>query len=915
MRVHSITVTNVKGVRERTVTFPDRGVVVVEGPNEVGKSTILEAFDKLLDPRLKATSTSKEVRKLQPVGQDVGPRVAAEFTVGGQRVRYAKQWLRQASTTLEVLSPSPRQLSGEAAQAYVDRLVGGSLDRTLWDALRFAQSQDGTLAPLADSAVLSSALDAAAGAQLHVEEGEQVLELVAKEFATYYTRTGRPTGDYRRAMTAYTAAQDAVSEAHRRLQEAEELLRRQAEARGAAATATDEVEAARADHQVARRAEEAVAAVVEAHERARARLGEASEKSRSATQARQQRRQLVTAVTDLTERTTAAAATLAEEEKTAAVLVEALRRAEEASQGADDEVERAEAVCDVARADAEHLAEVVTLTGLEQVSSAVGGLVEQLVAARSALPQHQVTGRQLRDVEDLAATESRLRALHEIASAKVRVESLGEAVEVTTADAASRGGLSGDDASGDDVSGDDASSVRAGEHASYVLTEELVVTVPGAARVVIVPEQGSQARLAELTRAREALDRSLTDLGVASVGELAAAVAEQDAAREEVRRLEHEIEVALAGRPGAELAQALAGQVPTGLADQVARVRGRVEAYAQERSVDTDLPSDVVVAEGLARAATTALQQARAQRRRVMAELREQRDRAGALRSRLERESGRLEADRARLAELARTLEQERSRAADDVLEAQVQERSAALVAVEGEARRAQRAVQEADVDGIARRVVAAATRVDVAQLDCDRLTAALHTLTGQVELAASEGRRERYDLAVADLDHAERHLASLDRRARAARHLWRTLQAHRDAAHRAYVQPYTEALETLGRTVYGDGFSVTVDEQLTLATRTLDGTTVPFEELSGGAKEQLGILARLAVARLVDPTQGVPVVIDDALGYSDPERLQQMGQVLGASAGGSDVQVILLTCTPERYAAIPDVHTVRMAS
>lgn len=318
MRVHSITVQDVKGVRQRTVTFPDSGVVVVEGPNEVGKSTILEAFDKLLDPRLKATSTSKEVRKLQPVGQDVGPRVEAEFTVGGQRVRYAKRWLRQPATTLEVISPSPRQFSGEAAQSYVDRLIGGSLDRTLWDALRFAQSQDGTLAPLVDSTVLSSALDAAAGSQLHVEEGEQVLDLVAKEYTTYFTlRSGRPTGDYKQAMGAYTLAQEAVSEAHRRLQEAEILLERQVQARAAADGARELLAAAKAEHDAARQAQEAVAEVVAAHEQAKAVLGQASERSRGAARLREERRRLVATVTELTGRITKDAAALQAQEQAA----------------------------------------------------------------------------------------------------------------------------------------------------------------------------------------------------------------------------------------------------------------------------------------------------------------------------------------------------------------------------------------------------------------------------------------------------------------------------------------------------------------------------------------------------------------------------------------------------------------------
>ncbi|WP_458039545.1 ATP-binding protein, partial [Klebsiella pneumoniae] len=76
----------------------------------------------------------------------------------------------------------------------------------------------------------------------------------------------------------------------------------------------------------------------------------------------------------------------------------------------------------------------------------------------------------------------------------------------------------------------------------------------------------------------------------------------------------------------------------------------------------------------------------------------------------------------------------------------------------------------------------------------------------------------------------------------------------------------------------------------------------VDHEALSGGAKEQLGIISRLACAMLVDPADGVPVIIDDALGYTDPERLASMGAVLGHA--GRQTQVIVLTCTPQRYSS-----------
>ena len=58
------------------------------------------------------------------------------------------------------------------------------------------------------------------------------------------------------------------------------------------------------------------------------------------------------------------------------------------------------------------------------------------------------------------------------------------------------------------------------------------------------------------------------------------------------------------------------------------------------------------------------------------------------------------------------------------------------------------------------------------------------------------------------------------------------------------------------------------------IGSRTLSGRTVPYESLSGGAKEQLGIVARLAGAALVAKEDSVPVVIDDALGFTDADRL-----------------------------------------
>ena len=84
------------------------------------------------------------------------------------------------------------------------------------------------------------------------------------------------------------------------------------------------------------------------------------------------------------------------------------------------------------------------------------------------------------------------------------------------------------------------------------------------------------------------------------------------------------------------------------------------------------------------------------------------------------------------------------------------------------------------------------------------------------------------------------------------------------------------------------------------MGSRSLGGQTVPFGSIGGGAKGQLGIIPRLACAMTVAEDGGVPLILDDALGLSDPQRIEAMGAVLRAA--GDHCQVIILTCDPDRY-------------
>ena len=160
---------------------------------------------------------------------------------------------------------------------------------------------------------------------------------------------------------------------------------------------------------------------------------------------------------------------------------------------------------------------------------------------------------------------------------------------------------------------------------------------------------------------------------------------------------------------------------------------------------------------------------------------------------------------------------------------------------------------------------------------------------------------------------HAERVARSLRRRADAARLLYDTLAAKRDAARRAYVRPLREKIVALGALIFGGGFEVELSEDLAITSRTLDGRTVPYASLSGGAREQLDLVTRLAAAMIVADEDGVPLLLDDALGYSDAGRLQSLGAVL--SEAGRHCQIIVLTCVPDRYRHVAGATTVHVGS
>ncbi|MDX6280971.1 MAG: hypothetical protein QOH03_2042, partial [Kribbellaceae bacterium] len=267
-----------------------------------------------------------------------------------------------------------------------------------------------------------------------------------------------------------------------------------------------------------------------------------------------------------------------------------------------------------------------------------------------------------------------------------------------------------------------------------------------------------------------------------------------------------------------------------------------------------------------------------------------------------------------RLAAAEEALQAARSLLADDGVEGAEVEATGEVEAVLEELTAVQEQVDAAGADQVAGELadaLAVATRL---QGERDVLRDSLRTTEGRLEQSGRDGLATRRDTAELDLAAIRTEHESLKRRADAAHRVYETLGRHRAEAQTKYSEPLQTRIEALGRSVYGPSFRVWLDDDLAVAERELDGARLRVEALSTGAQEQLAIITRLAISHLVSTGEGsVPIIFDDALGWSDKARLRDMGALLGRA--GDHGQVIILTCMPDRYEYVPKATYIKLES
>ena len=888
MKFHSIHLRNYRGIEDSRVEFGE-GVTVVEGPNEIGKSSIHEAITHLRED--KSSSRKASVKETQPVGVDAGPEVELHLHTGEYELRYRKRWIKQPFTELNVIGPRPEQRSSDDAHDRFLAILADTVDVDLLVALDVAQGESLAQAPLAQIKALHSALNESG---VEVPDHDEFLDRVEAEYLKYFTKSGKETGDYKAANAEVPRAEAAFEELRERSRGMDDLVDNHARAAARLDSVRAQLTQALSDRDEAEQAAKAVAEL-------KAVLDQTMEQAKSAQRDEQIAREALDRRTQLIDDVAAAEETVSAARTSVTDLETAQSDKDSDFDRAHKALEKKQNVLDEARALAKTAAKDVTEARartehieLTRRLDTIRDHDEKKSRAQATIGSITVT---TKDVETLSSLETEMRIAENAktsAASQIVARQLGtQAVSV------------------------DGAELGEGPAREYAAVEDVRIMIEGIADITVRPGVSPVELDQALTTANQTFEAELERLDVDSVSqarERANVRADAEAVRAEA---DSTLKVLLGQDKRADLEAALAraeqivgdestvegGEGADNDSEQTARADRESDNHAGESGLRV-LEEAVTEAEKVADEAQAAVHAAANELERT----------------RTSRDEARVEAVRAQTSlkeaetqheRLTNTLSEVRKTDSDAALSEAVDATQTRVATIGSQVDEARAAYEAADPETLEMQLQNARQLVGSKESQREEVREEVDRLSALIDDRASEGIYEKLAAAEEAMESARKRQARLDRQAKAIDLLRTTVLKYKEDAQRQYVAPFKEQIERLGRLVFGSGLSVEVSEDLEIVSRTLHERTVPFESLSGGTKEQLALIGRLAVATLVDSDSGAPVVLDDAFGFADAERLNALNVILGTV--GQSAQVILLTCQPDRFARLGGAKTVSL--
>ncbi len=185
--------------------------------------------------------------------------------------------------------------------------------------------------------------------------------------------------------------------------------------------------------------------------------------------------------------------------------------------------------------------------------------------------------------------------------------------------------------------------------------------------------------------------------------------------------------------------------------------------------------------------------------------------------------------------------------------------------------------------------------------------------LRERIEVHDSAGIDEAIEHTQHELEQATRQRDRLSRELEVLDLLGDTLRAAESEAKERYLAPVVNRVHPYLQMLFPNA-EINMDEDLNITGMSRRaGYEESFDHLSIGTQEQIAVLVCLAFAEmLVDQGAPAAVILDDALVFSDDQRMRLMFDILSHAA--QSVQIVVFTCREQLFEGL-GAHQLQLAS
>lgn len=864
------------------------GLNLVIGPNELGKSTLLDALRAVLFERY--NSRAQPIVALQNDRSGAAPVVELVFEVKESEYTLTKRFVNNPHARLQC--PDGTLLEADAAEDELRSLLGfaqagnrGATSETLgmWGVLWVRQGQSFGRPNLPGSALesLNAGLESEVSTVLGGRRGRELPQVIERRRSELVSETQRrPRGEYRDTL-------EQVSELERRLIEQQQQQQEMSETIEKLETAEERLKRLedggqdQGDHEELTQAREQLDEVMRidlqlevARSELQHRQGQLKQAQRARTERASRREELMSDQERLRQDGGRLEELQQLERESLADLYER-RQAVTTTGGAVEAATQSEANW---RSILDRVISSEELSALLRRQSDIDTAQKRLADARSGAEQIQITDESLQRLRQATDIADQANARLSVAATRVNFD------------------IPSDRLAGVEVNG----APLTDPPTTLETVEQVEISIPERGRILIVPSVADRDQLLHEEREAQAeLRAALSDAGAQSV-------AEAQILRDERRDLE-----AIANAAQEELKRLTPPGGTQTLQPRIDQLRESLEALPSQSGTDQLPQRDD--AEAALRSAQTELQRARYEERLAREAVEVRADTVTelsvdvrTLKNSVDSQSQLIEMREERLQTEDESVSDQELAEATEKAELAVTQQQKTVSALEDEWSASTKTQLEARITRLEsvieqRENARVETSTEIVQL---RARIEAHDSAGIEEAIA--GTQRGLEQATRQRDRLERELNTLDL-------LVDALRAAESEARERYLSPVVNRVRPYLQMLFPNA-EIGMDEHLYITGMSRrEGYEESFDRLSMGTQEQIAVLVRLAFAEmLIDQGAPAAVVLDDALAFSDDQRMRLMFDILSHAA--QRVQILVFTCREQLFEGL-GAHQLHLAS